>query len=313
MRYRRMGNTGLKLSEIALGSWLTTGNAVEERTAVACIRRAFELGVNYFDSADVYAQRRAEQVTAAALEPFRREDYVLASKCFFPASDAVLDCGLSRQHVHVSVHKTLRNFRTDYVDLFYCHRFDPETPLDETIHALDDLVRAGKILYWGVSEWTGEQIAEAVELSRGGAAYPPAVNQPQYNLLRRQIETNGVLEACTDAGLGIAVFSPLAQGVLTGKYLGKRIPRDSRLADANQNRFMSDLVSDENDRRIERIADIAKRAGVSMAHLSLAWCLRRPEITSVIVGASRVQQVEDNIAALEVELADEVVEELEDV
>src|SRR5262245_7452324 len=144
MNYRRMGQSGLKLSEIALGSWLTAGNAVEEKTAIACIRRAVELGVNYFDSADVYAQRRAEQITVRALEPFRREDFVLASKCFFPASNNILDRGLSRQHIHASVHKTLKNFRSDYVDIFYCHRFDPETPLEETVRALEDLIRSGK-------------------------------------------------------------------------------------------------------------------------------------------------------------------------
>src|SRR5437016_8489331 len=165
MNYRRMGNSGLKLSEISLGSWMTAGNAVEDQAAIACIRRAVELGVNYFDSADVYAQRRAEQVTAKALEPFRREDYVLASKCFFPASDNVLDCGLSRQHIHVSLHKTLKSFRTDYVDIFYSHRFDPETPLEETLRTMENFIRAGKVLYWGISEWPAEEIDRAAALA----------------------------------------------------------------------------------------------------------------------------------------------------
>src|SRR5262245_40609084 len=173
MNYRRMGQTGLKLSEISLGSWMTAGNAVEEKTAIACIRRAYELGVNYFDSADVYAQRRAEQVTAKALESIRREDYVLASKCFFPASNSVLDRGLSRQHIHTSVHKTLKSFRSDYVDLFYSHRFDPETPLEETIRAFEDLIRAGNVLYWGTSDWTAEQIDNAVALAGRLGAYAP--------------------------------------------------------------------------------------------------------------------------------------------
>lgn len=311
MNYRRMGKSGLKLSEVALGSWLTAGNAVEDAAATACIRRAVELGVNYFDSADVYAQRRAEQVTARALEPFRREDYVLASKCFFPASDAILDRGLSRQHVVTSVHKSLKNFRSDYADLFYCHRFDPETPLDETVRAFEDLIRAGKVLYWGVSEWSAAQIDAAVTMAGGLGAYAPAINQPQYNLLLPAIETNGVLAACARHGLGVAVFSPLAQGVLTGKYRGGKVPKGSRLSDARQNMFMESRLTPENQSRVEKLASIADRAGVSMTTLALAWCLRRPELTSVIVGASSVEQVEQNIAAAEWPLDMELLRSLE--
>lgn len=311
MNYRRMGQSGLRLSEIALGSWLTAGNAVEEQTAVACIRRAVELGVNYFDCADVYAQRRAEQVTAAALEPFPREDYVLASKCFFPASAATLDRGLSRQHIFTSVHKTLKNFRTDYVDLFYCHRFDEESPIEETVRAFDDLIRMGKVLYWGVSEWTGEQIEAAAAVAGAINAHRPAVDQPRYNLLWPNIETNGVMAACVEHGLGLAVFSPLEQGLLTGKYRGGRTPRDSRLADERQNAFMKDRLSEANLAKIERCAAIAQKAGVSMTALALGWILRRPEITCAIVGATRVAQVEENVQAAEVKLSEEVLGALE--
>jgi aryl-alcohol dehydrogenase-like predicted oxidoreductase len=294
-----MGNSGLKLSEIALGSWLTAGLGVERDTAIACIRRAVELGVNYFDCADVYAERRAEQVTAEALMPYRREDYVLASKCFFPASDNVLDRGLSRQHIFTSVHKTLKNFRSDYVDLFYCHRHDEDTPVEETVRAFEDLIRQGKVLYWGVSEWSASQIDSAVSSAARINSYAPRVNQPQYNMLVRDIEQNGVLDTCRERGLGLAVFSPLCQGLLTGKYRGGRKPNGSRLDDDRQNRFLKDRMTDANLKRVDAIGKLADEAGWNMADLALAWCLRRPELTCAIVGASRVEQVEANVAAAE--------------
>ncbi|MEE8171148.1 MAG: aldo/keto reductase family protein [Phycisphaerae bacterium] len=311
MNYRRVGNSGLKLSKIALGSWLTAGNAVDDETAMACVRRAVELGVNYFDSADVYAERRAEAVTGKALAPFRREDYVLASKCFFPASDNVLDRGLSRQHVFASVHKSLRQLNTDYIDLFYCHRHDEETPVAETVRAFEDLIRAGKVLYWGVSEWSAKQIEEACAVAGKLNAYAPVINQPCYNLINRTLETNGVMATCAKQGMGIAAFSPLSQGLLTGKYRGDKRPTGSRLADKRQNQFIGDLATDENMRRVDRIAPIAEQAGLSMAALALAWCLRRRELTCAIVGASRVAQVEQNVAAAATKLSADTVAALE--
>jgi len=239
MNYRRLGRAGVQLSEIGLGSWLTYGVGVNDETSRACVRCAFDLGINFFDTADVYHHGKAEEVYGRELSVFRRQDVVIATKCFFPMSDGVNDRGLSRKHLFESVEASLKRLRTDYIDLYQCHRFDPEVELFELVRAVDDLVRQGKILYWGVSEWSASEINDVCDLARQINACPPVSNQPQYNIVTRQVEINGVQSACRENGLGMVIFSPLKQGILTGKYSGGRIPADSRAASDQMGAFLT--------------------------------------------------------------------------
>ena len=301
MNYRRLGKAGIKLSEIGLGSWLTYGLGVADGTARACIRRAFDLGVNFFDTADVYHAGAAETVCGRELSTFRRRDLVIATKCYFPMSAGINDRGLSRKHIFESVHDSLQRLRTDYIDLYQCHRFDEEVEIDEVVRALDDLIRQGKILYWGVSEWPANAIREACRLAHELNAYPLASNQPEYSLAARHVETNEVQQACADEGLGMVLFSPLKQGILSGKYSGGKIPRGSRAASDKMGVFLREIDADLAD-RVDRLRPIAERHGMTLAQLAIAWLLPRQAVTSVIVGATRVEQVEENVAAAEFEL-----------
>jgi voltage-dependent potassium channel beta subunit len=304
MEYRRVGKSGLVVSEIAYGSWLTFANQVELENAKEIIRRAFDLGINYIDTADVYAQGEAEKLLGRILPKYNRRSYVVATKAFWPMSDEVTDRGLSRKHVIDSIEGSLERLKLSYVDLFYCHRYDPETELEETVEAMDDVIRAGKAVYWGTSEWTAEQITAAVTLCEHRGWHKPVINQPLYNLLSRGIE-DSVLPACVKNGMGTANFSPLAQGVLTGKYSGGRVPAGSRGADDKLNMWMKDLISDiEVLKRIDSLEPIAGKYGLSIAQLSLAWILRNPGISSVIVGASSPEQLESNVKASGVKLED---------
>jgi aryl-alcohol dehydrogenase-like predicted oxidoreductase len=296
MKYRRVGRSGLRVSEVVLGSWLTFGSSVDLERTSACVRAALEAGIQTFDTADVYARGEAERFLAAALEGVPRQDIVLASKCFWPMSDGPNDRGLSRKHVFESAEGSLRRLGTDYLDLFQCHRYDEQTPLEETVRAMEDLVSQGKILYWGVSVWPAARIEEAVDLSRQVGGGGPISNQPPYSLLERDIELE-VLPACRRLGLGQIVFSPLAQGVLTGKYVGGRRPAGSRLADTQRNRFMSEYLDAAEEGRIERFVELAREAGTKPAVLALAACLARDGVDAVIVGATRPEQVIENAAA----------------
>ncbi|MEZ0325667.1 MAG: aldo/keto reductase, partial [Fimbriimonas sp.] len=217
MNYRKLGRFGLKVSEVSLGGWLTHGRSIDDETTTQIVAKARDLGINFFDTADVYNRGEAELSLGKALEGVRRDDVVIGTKCFFPMSDLPNDRGLSRKHISESVNNSLRRLKTDYIDMMQFHRFDADTPLDETVRAIDDLVRAGKVLYWGVSEWTSDQIADLVSVSKQLNANPPASNQPAYNMLQKGIE-QAVIPTCERHGLGLVVFSPLAQGILTGKY-----------------------------------------------------------------------------------------------
>ena len=301
MNYRRLGKSGIKLSEIGLGSWLTYGLGIADDTARACIRRAFDLGVNFFDTADVYHAGTAESVYGRELSAFRRRDLVIATKCYFPMSAGINDQGLSRKHIFESVHDSLQRLRTDYIDLYQCHRFDEEVEIDEVVRALDDLIRQGKILYWGVSEWPADAIRETCRLARDINVCPPASNQPEYSLAARRVETDGVQQACAEEGLGMVLWSPLKQGVLSGKYAGGKIPRNSRAASDKMGVFLREIDADLAD-RVDRLRPIAERHGMTLAQLAIAWLLPRQAVTSVIVGATRVEQVEENVAAAEFEL-----------
>jgi voltage-dependent potassium channel beta subunit len=301
MRTRPLGNSDLKVSAISLGSWLTFGESVDPDATRVLVRRAFELGVTLFDTADVYANGDAERALGKALHGIQREHIVIATKCFFPMSEAATDRGLSRKHVHESVEHSLRRLDTDYIDLHQCHRFDPETPLEETVRAYSDLIRQGKLLYWGVSMWTADQISAACEIADATGGYRPISNQPVYSILRRQLE-NDVLPRCRQYGIGQIVFSPLGQGALTGKYSGGTLPPGSRATDSRLGRWMGRYLAPETLERIDELAPIARDCGMTMPQLALAWCLRDPAISSVIIGATRVEQLAENCEAADLNL-----------
>ena len=310
MRYRRLGRSGLQVSEVSLGSWLTLGSSVDRSATHDLVRRAFDLGINLFDTADVYAQGAAESSLREALSGMSRHHVVLATKAFFPMSERANDRGLSRKHLFESVEGSLRRLGTDYVDLHQCHRPDPETPLEETVCAYEDLVRQGKVLYWGVSEWSADQIVEACRVADVRHAYRPVSSQPQYSLLRREAEAR-VLPACEREGLGQVVWSPLAQGTLTGKYSGGKRPPGSRAQDPQRGVFMQAFLTDGILRRIDELRPLAAQLGVSLAQLALAWCLRRPTVSSVIVGVTRPDQLAENAKACEVQIPTDVLDRID--
>lgn len=313
MQYTNLGRSGLVVSRVSLGSWLTIGNAIEQASSDALVRRAVEIGINLLDTADVYNMGEGETALGKAITGLRREDLVVASKCFFPMSDDVNDRGLSRKHIHESARASLRRLGLDYLDLYQCHRPDPDTPLEETVMAMDDLIRQGHILYWGVSYWPARLIVQAVEFCRAHALHPPISNQPPYNLLSRDIEAE-VVDAAADAGLSQIVFSPLAQGVLSGKYgADGASPDDARAKDGRVNRFIGRYLRPECLAQTEQLVKIAERAGAAPAQVALAWCLRRPEIASVIIGARTISQLEENAASADITLSDDVLSELDRV
>jgi voltage-dependent potassium channel beta subunit len=312
MRYRRLGRSGVQLSEIGLGSWLTYGNAVELETARKCHHKAFDVGINFFDTANVYATGEAEKCLSKILPDFPRDEYVLATKCYFGMGEKPNQRGLSRKHIMEQCDLSLQRLGADYVDLYQCHRYDEDTPLDETLRALDDLVTAGKVLYVGVSEWSAEQIMDAHRIAERLGLDPIVSNQPCYNLLRRQIE-RAVIPVSEHLGVGQVVYSPLGQGVLTGKYSGGKVPEGSRAADDKQNQFIKGYLRPENIEKADKLKPVAEEAGLTLAQLAVAWCLRLPNVTSAIVGASRPEQVEDNAGASGVELSDEVLAKIDEI
>jgi aryl-alcohol dehydrogenase-like predicted oxidoreductase len=311
MRYRQLGRSGLRVSCVSLGSWLTLGLTVDQSATNRLVARARELGVNLFDTADVYHRGEGEKALGAALAGHRRQQVVIATKCFFPMSDDPNDRGLSRKHVHESIDQSLVRLRTDYVDLYQCHRPDPDVPLEETAMAMDDLIRRGKVLYWGVSMWPAALIERAVRLCQEHGWHAPISNQPVYNLLEREIEAE-VLPACEELGVGQIVFSPLAQGVLTGKYRAGRPPAPgTRAADARVNQFIGKWLTPERLASVERFAGIAKELGQPPAVVALAWCLQRGNVASVIAGATSPAQLEQNCLAAELDLDPPAVQRIE--
>jgi voltage-dependent potassium channel beta subunit len=311
MKYRRLGRSGLKVSEIGLGSWLTYGSSVKDDQSEAVIDKAYELGVNFFDTANAYNRGAAEVVMANALKKYRRDSYVLATKAFFPMGEGPNDKGLSRKHIMEQCEASLKRMKVDYIDLYQCHRYDEETPLDETLRALDDLVSQGKILYAGVSEWSALQIQDAIRTAKDLNLDPIASNQPQYHMLYRKIEED-VVPISEKLGVGQVVWSPLAQGVLTGKYkVGASAPEGSRATDVKSNMYMESLLKEEQLRKVEKLQVIAGTKNISMAQLALAWILRLPNISSCIVGASRPDQVEDNLKASGVQFTEAELNEID--
>ncbi len=313
MEYRRLGGSGVKVSEISLGSWLTYGGSVAEEQARACINRAYELGINFFDTANVYMRGVAEEIVGRALKGFERDSFFLATKVYFPMGEGPNDRGLSRKHITEQCHASLKRLGVDYVDLYQCHRYDEDTPLEETLRTLDDLVRQGKVLYVGVSEWTAEQIADALRLAKEMNLDRIVSNQPRYNMIQRQIEAE-IIPLCEREGVGQVVFSPLAQGVLTGKYRPGEAPeRGTRAADPESNRFMQQLMNEEVLSAVDGLRAVAREAGLTMSQLALAWVLRQRNVSSAIIGASRPEQVEDNTAASGVELPPDALHKIDDI
>lgn len=314
MQYRSIGTSGLRVSALGLGSWLTYGGpAVQEASAVHIVRRAYDLGINYFDTADMYQLGAAEDLLRVALEGIPRESVVLATKAFWPVGPGPNDRGLSRKHLVESVHRSLRRLGTDYVDMFFCHRFDPEVPLEETLSTLDMLVKAGKVLYVGVSEWTAPEVERALGLEAAKGWDPIRVSQPCYNMLHRSIEED-VLATCDRAGIGQVIWSPLAEGFLTGKYRQNApLPTGSRAADTRLDSAIVEYMTPRNYERVEKLAALAQAAGMPLARLALAWTLRLPSIASAITGASRVEQLEENVLAADVTLSDDLLQAIESV
>ena len=303
MEIRNLGSSGLKISAIAYGNWLTHGSQVEEEAAIDCVRQALEEGITTFDTADVYANTRAESVLGRALSGERREGLEILTKVYWPTGPgAHNDHGLSRKHIMESINGSLQRLGTDYVDLYQAHRYDDETPLEETMEAFADVVRQGKALYIGVSEWRADQIRAAHVLARE-LRIPLVSNQPQYNMLWRVIEAE-VVPACEELGIGQIVFSPIAQGVLTGKYVpGQAPPEGSRATDEKGGATMiGRWMRDEVLERVQQLAPIAEEAGLTLAQLAVAWTLQNPNVSAAIVGASRPEQVTDNARAAGVRL-----------
>jgi aryl-alcohol dehydrogenase-like predicted oxidoreductase len=308
MRYRQLGSSDLMVSEIGLGSWLTYGGGVGRERAEACVAKAFEVGINFVDTANVYARGGAEEFLGEVLASRPRDSYVLATKLYFPMSPE--DRGLSRTQVHKQLDASLSRLRTDHVDLYQCHRYDAQTPLDETMQALTDAVRAGKVRYLGFSEWTPAQIQAALDLVPEVEKF--VSSQPQYSLLWR-VPEGEVIPLCARNGISQVVWSPLGQGVLSGKYRpGQPPPPDSRAASQQMGWAMEDLRRDDVLEAVERLRPIADGLGITTAQLALAWVLREANVASAIVGASRPEQVEENAAASGIELDDATLAAIDD-
>ncbi len=313
MQYRNLGKWGLKVSEISIGSWMTDLNGLgAAETARQSIRAAYDAGVNFFDCADAYSGGEAEKFLGNVLRDYKRSSYVVSSKVFFPVGRGANDWGLSRKHIIEQVDNSLKNMKLDYLDLYFCHRFDPTTPVEETMQTLSDLVAQGKVLYYGVSEWSPVQIMKALSVIKELHLRPMSVIQPQYNMVDRYIEDE-IIQICSENGIGIVPFSPLAQGLLTGKYRkGQPLPAGSR-ATHQADKQINRLLTDKNLETVEKLSEVAEQLGVPLAVLALAWILRLPQISSVITGASKPEQLESNLAASGFKIPADALEEIEKI
>jgi aryl-alcohol dehydrogenase-like predicted oxidoreductase len=313
MEYRHLGRSGLMVSEIAYGNWITHGSQVEEEAALACVAAALDEGITTFDTADVYARTRAEEVLGRALRGVRRESVEICTKVYWPTGPGRNDRGLSRKHIMESAHASLRRLQTDYLDLYQAHRYDNETPLAETLRAFEDLVRQGKVLYVGVSEWRAEEIAAALRIADEMGFDRIVSNQPQYNMIWRVIESE-VIPLAEKEGIGQIVFSPIAQGVLTGKYRpGEPVPAGSRATDSSGAGFIRRFLDDDLLRRVAELAPVADAAGLTMAQLAVAWVLQNGNVSAAIVGATRPEQVRENAKASGVRLAPKIMQRIDEV
>jgi len=313
MHYRRLGRSGLKVSEISLGAWITFGNQIDARLADDLIHAAYDQGINFFDNADMYANGQAEVQMGLAIRDLPREALVLSSKVFWPTMPGPNGRGLSRKHITESLHASLRRIGTDYLDLYFCHRYDPDTPVEEVVRTMNDLISQGKILYWGTSEWEAAQVMQAIAIARQYGLIAPSMEQPQYNLFhRKRVELDLALIA-REYGLGLTTYSPLYYGILSGKY-NDGIPEGSRAALADM-AWIRDRITPERVAIVRQLTALAEDHEMTTAQLAIAWILRRKEISSVITGATRVEQLDENIAGGEYaeSLTDDVLERIEQI
>ena len=313
MHYRRLGRSGMKVSEISLGTWLTIGEQLDEASSKQLIHAAYDQGINYFDSADINGGGETEVVLGKCIADLPRSELVLSSKAFYPTSGGPNGRGLSRKHITESLHASLRKMGTDYLDLYYCQRYDPDTPIEEVVRTMDILIRQGKILYWGTSEWEPYQITQAIGVAREAGMTPPTMEQPQYNMFTRENVELRLAPLCHEVGLGLTVWAPLQFGVLSGKY-NEAIPPGSRAVREGKN-WMHNHLTPEKIVMVREITALASLMGYTTAQLAIAWLLRRKEVSSVITGATRPEQIDENLVAMELHenLSEETLDQIEQI
>ncbi len=311
MHYRRLGKSGLKVSEIGLGAWITIGNQIDEKISSDLIHAAYDQGINFFDNADAYANGQAEVVMGNAIKDLPREGLVLSSKVFWPTMPGPNGRGLSRKHMTESLHASLKRMNLDYVDIYYCHRYDPDTPVEEVVFTMNTFIQQGKILYWGTSEWEAAQITHARAIARQFNLIPPIVEQPQYNMFHRKRVEDELTPICREFGIGLTTWSPLYFGILTGKY-NDGIPEGSRASLENMS-WIRDRITSEKIEKVRLLTAMANELEITTAQLAIAWLLRRKEVSAVITGATRLEQLDENLLAAEAQekLTDDVLERIE--
>ena len=312
MQHRRLGSTGMYVSELTFGNWITHGSQVESDAAIKCVKTALDLGITTYDTADVYAGTKAESVLGKALKGVKRESYELFTKVYWPTGEGKNDRGLSRKHIMESCNASLKRLKTDYVDLYQAHRFDYETPLEETLGAFDDLIRSGKVLYIGFSEWNAQQIAAALKIQDEKGYYRYISSQPQYSMLWRVIESE-VIPLCEKEGIGQIVWSPIAQGVLTGKYLpGQKAPAGYRATDKKGGANMiSKFMTEPILTAVQKLLPIAKKVDLTPAQLAVAWVLQNSNVSSAIIGATKPAQIKENVKATGIKLDKSIMDEID--
>jgi len=311
MHYRRLGKSGLKVSEISLGSWVTVGKQIDEKTSSELVHKAYDEGVNYFDSADVYAKGKAESVIGRIIKDLPREALIISSKVFWPTMPGPNGRGLSRKHITESINASLKRLGIDYIDLYFCHRFDPDTPLEEVVYTMTHLIERGKILYWGTSEWSASQISQAFGIARQYNLIPPTMDQPQYSMFHRKRFEDEIVPVAKELGIGLTTFSPLYFGILTGKY-NEGIPENSRVT-LDSMSWMKDNLTQKRMNIVRDLGVVAADLGITQAQLAIAWILRHKAVSSVITGATKLTQLENNLKAAEAsELLTDIVLELVD-
>ncbi len=308
MKYNKLGRSGLKVSELSFGSWLTFGPTHDTSSVKKCMRRAFDLGINFFDNAEAYAKGQSEVLMGDAIKDFRREDLVLTTKIYW-GGNGPNDTGTSWKRLVEGSKNSLKRLKVEYVDVIYCHRYDPTTPIDETVRAMDQIIRSGHAFYWGTSEWPAEQIEEAYKIASLLNCIPPTAEQPEYNMFERKKVEDSYLSLYKDYGLGLTTWSPLASGILTGKY-NNGIPKNSRLS---QHEWLRQELSSEKIEKVKKLQAISNELDCSLAQLSIAWCLKNPHVNTVILGATSVDQLEENIRAVDVKnrISDETMQRIE--
>lgn len=313
MHYRRLGHSGLKVSEISLGAWVTFGTQIDQNAASNLIHAAYDQGINFFDNADVYANGQAELIMGEAIRDLPREALVISSKVYWPTMPGPNGRGLSRKHVVESLHASLKRLGLDYLDLYFCHRFDPDTPVEEVVYTMDMLIRQGKILYWGTSEWEAAQIVQAYGVAQKYNLIPPTMEQPQYNMFHRKRVEIELSPICKEFGLGLTTWSPLYFGILSGKY-NEGIPEGSR-ASLEDMAWIRDRITPDRIAIVRQLTSLAQELSITTAQLAIAWLLRRKEVSSVITGATRLEQLDENLGAAEaVELlTDDIQEQIEQI